>query len=150
MHKSWKCALNFFCKPCKRRTWKMRLNFTANSFVFGCKNCENEPRTFFVNLIGRIFPNCIWTQQQTASIWTQKSWKCIRKYFCKSRKQSTSKMRLIHSKILRFSMHKSWKCTQNIFCKSWRRRTQRIYLKILENSFVFGCINCENVPGTFL
>ena len=40
-HKSRKCALNFFCKPCKQRTSKMRLNFTVNSFVFGCKNCEN-------------------------------------------------------------------------------------------------------------
>ena len=46
--KSRKCAQNFFCKPHKARTSKMRLNFTANSFVFGHKYLENAPRTFFL------------------------------------------------------------------------------------------------------
>jgi len=27
----------------------MRLNFTANSFVFGCKLLENAPKTFVVS-----------------------------------------------------------------------------------------------------
>jgi len=37
----------FFCKPCRWRTSKMRLIFTANSFVFGRTNRENAPRTFY-------------------------------------------------------------------------------------------------------
>jgi len=36
-----------FWKTCKRRTSKMRLNFTANSFVFGCKYHENALSSFF-------------------------------------------------------------------------------------------------------
>jgi len=35
----------FFCKPFMQRTSKMRLNLAANSFVFGCKNWKNAPRT---------------------------------------------------------------------------------------------------------
>jgi len=36
-----------FCKPCRQRTSKIRLNFTANNFVFGRKYHENALRTFF-------------------------------------------------------------------------------------------------------
>ena len=46
-HKSWNCAQNFFCKPCRQRSSRKRLNFTANSFVFGRTNRNNGPRTFF-------------------------------------------------------------------------------------------------------
>jgi len=35
-----------FCKPCRWRTSKMCLNFTANSFVFGGKNREIRPELF--------------------------------------------------------------------------------------------------------
>ena len=44
--KLWKCIQNFFRKLCKRRTSKMRLNFTANSSVFRRMNHENAPRIF--------------------------------------------------------------------------------------------------------
>jgi len=47
---------------------KMCLNFAANSFVFGCKNRENAPRTFSVNLARQKLPRCVWTSQKTTSL----------------------------------------------------------------------------------
>ena len=67
MHKSWKCVQNFFCKTCRRRSSKLRLNFTENSYVPGRINRENASRTFFINLTGRKIPNGVWSEQQTAS-----------------------------------------------------------------------------------
>jgi len=66
MHKLWKYTQDIFCKPFNWRTSKLRLNSTGNSFVFGCKNCENVPRTIFkpckvkisrmrLNVTGNIF-----------------------------------------------------------------------------------------------
>jgi len=37
----------------------MRLNFTANSFVFEHINRENKPRTFFVNLASGELSKCV-------------------------------------------------------------------------------------------
>jgi len=45
----------------------MRLNFTANSFVYGRKKRENAPITFFIKLARRKLPKCVLTSQQTAS-----------------------------------------------------------------------------------
>jgi len=44
----------------------MRLNFTANSFVFGRTNSGIAPETFSVNLGSREIPKCVGTSQQTA------------------------------------------------------------------------------------
>jgi len=37
----------------------MHLNYTANSFVFGCTNRENMPRTFFENLASGELRKCV-------------------------------------------------------------------------------------------
>ena len=58
-HKSRNCAQNFFCKTCRQRTSKMRLNFTANSFVFGRINRENAPRTFYIKHARRKRQKCV-------------------------------------------------------------------------------------------
>jgi len=58
-HKSGKCTQNFFYKACKAKTSKLRLNFTANSFVFGRTNREIAPRTFSVNLAGKDLPESV-------------------------------------------------------------------------------------------
>jgi len=65
--KSWNCAQNLFCKTCRQRRSEMRLNFTANSFVFGRINRENAPRTFYIKHARRKRQKCVWTSQQTAS-----------------------------------------------------------------------------------
>jgi len=65
--KWWKCALKSFCNSWMRRTSKMRLNFTANSFVFGRKNREYAPRTFSAKFAGKELPKCVWTSLQTTS-----------------------------------------------------------------------------------
>ena len=44
---------------------KMRLNFTANSFLFGRINREKLSRTFSVNLGGGELQKCVWTSRQT-------------------------------------------------------------------------------------
>ena len=90
-HISWKCAQKFFCEPCKRRTFKMRLNLMANSFVFGRKNRDNAPRTFFINLIRRKLPKCVWNQQQTASFLDAKIEMMRHELFYKACTEKTSK-----------------------------------------------------------
>ena len=54
-------------QSCKRKTCKMHLNLTANSFIFGDINREKLSKTFSVNLGGGKLPKCIWTSWQTAS-----------------------------------------------------------------------------------
>jgi len=39
-----------FYEACTGKASKIRLNFTANCFVFGRKNRENAPRNLLVNL----------------------------------------------------------------------------------------------------
>jgi len=52
----------------------MHLNFAGNSFIFGCINCENAPRTFSVNLAGREkFQNASELQGKQLRFWTHKS-----------------------------------------------------------------------------
>jgi len=41
------------------KTSKIRLNFTANSFGFGCKNRDNAPRTFSAKLAGKELQKCL-------------------------------------------------------------------------------------------
>jgi len=67
MRKSWNCTQNFFFKTCRQRTSKMRLNFTANSFIFGRTNHGIAPTTFSVKLAGRELTKCVWISWQTSS-----------------------------------------------------------------------------------
>ena len=57
-----------FHKACMEKTSNICLNFTENSFVFGCLNRENAPRNLFVNLEYVELPKCVWTSWQTASL----------------------------------------------------------------------------------
>jgi len=41
------------------KTSRMRLNFTANNFVYGCANRGIAPRTFSLKLAGRELPKCV-------------------------------------------------------------------------------------------
>ena len=50
----------------------MRLNFTANSFVFGRINRENAARTFYIKHARQKPQKCVWTSQQTASFLDEK------------------------------------------------------------------------------
>ena len=65
-HKLRKCTQNFVYKACKARTSKIRLNITANRFVFGHTNRGIAPRTFSVKRAGRELPECVWISRQTA------------------------------------------------------------------------------------
>ena len=124
-----------FHKACTEVTSTMRLNFTTNSFIFGCKNHENAPRTFFINLImrklpkwahnfflklaRRKLPKYVWTSQQTASFF-------------------------------RFETHESWKFAQNFLCKPRRWTTSKMRLNFAANSFAFRRINRKNALKTLL
>jgi len=48
-----------FYKACMEKTSKMRLNFTANSFVFRRINREISPITFFINLASGELAKCL-------------------------------------------------------------------------------------------
>jgi len=45
----------------------MRLNFTANRFVFGRTNRGIAPRTLSLKLAGRELPECVRISRQTVS-----------------------------------------------------------------------------------
>ena len=81
--KSWKCAQNFFYKPRKPKTSKMILNLTANSFIFGCINRENAPRTFFKTSSGENVQNASELKNKQLQFWMQKSRKCTHFLFMK-------------------------------------------------------------------
>jgi len=50
----------------------MRLNFTANRFVFGRTYREHAPITFSVNVTGREPPKCVRTSKQKPWFWDAK------------------------------------------------------------------------------
>ena len=51
--------------------FQMRLNSTVNSFIFGCINRENAPRTFFTKLERRKPPKCVWNSREIPSFLQQ-------------------------------------------------------------------------------
>jgi len=52
----------------------MRLNFTANSFVFGGKNSENAPKTFYIARKAKTSKMRLnFTSIKQLNFWTQKS-----------------------------------------------------------------------------
>jgi len=72
----------------------MRLNFPANSFVFGRTNREIAHRTFFFNLQAENFQNASDVHDKQLRFSTHKLWNCDHSFCYKSRRQRTSKMRL--------------------------------------------------------
>ena len=138
-HKSWNCA----------RTTKMRLNFTANSFVFKYINRENAPRTFFINLAERNLPKCVWTHQQTASFLDPKIGKCTQNFVYKACTEKTSKLRL-NSTANSFTFgRKNREDASTFFINLVRQRTSKMRLNFTANSFVFGRTNRGIAPRTF-
>jgi len=51
----------------------MRLNFMANSFAFGCKNCEYTPRTFSAKLAGKELKNASELHRKQLRFWMHRS-----------------------------------------------------------------------------
>ena len=92
--KSWICAQNLFCKTCSQITSKMRLNLTANSFVFGHISPENASITFLWTLQAEDFKNASELHGKQLRFWTQKSRQCAKSFLHKPHKAKTSKMRL--------------------------------------------------------
>ena len=90
-HKSWKFVQKLTCKPWRRSTCEMRLNFTANSFIFGRTYRGIAPRTF-----------CKTSRQRTSKMrlnfransfvfgWGN----CAHNFFFQTCRQRTSRMRL--------------------------------------------------------
>ena len=83
-----------FYKAWKAQTSKMRLNFTANRFIFGRTNCGVAPTTFSVKLAGRELPKSVWISRQTASLLNEQIVELRHNIFFKTCKQRTSIMRL--------------------------------------------------------
>jgi len=52
-HKSWKFVQKFLCKPWRRKTSEMRLNFTANKFRFWTHKSWNCAQNFFCKTRGQ-------------------------------------------------------------------------------------------------
>jgi len=145
-HKSWNCAHNFFCKTCRQRTSRMRLNFTVNSFIFGRIDRENGPITFFIKLERRKLPKCVWTWQQTASFLDTKIVELRPQLFLQTlQAENFRNASELHGKQLRFG-HKN----REIVPKTCKRRTSKMRLSYTSNSLDFGRTNREIAPRTFL
>jgi len=50
---------DLFCKASKAKISKLRMNFTANSFILGCTNRGIAPTTFSANLAGKDLPEYV-------------------------------------------------------------------------------------------
>jgi len=59
----------------------MRLNFTANSFIFGRINREIAPRTFLCISQSENFQNASQFHVKQLHFWTHKSWNCAQNFF---------------------------------------------------------------------
>ena len=149
-HKSWNCPKNFFCKTRSQRTFNMRLNFTTNSFVFGCTNRGIATRCFSVKLAATELPKCVWTSRQPASFLDAKIEKMRPELFLQTSQgdyfQNASEL---HSKPVHFCTNKRWNCAQNFSIKLARQRTSKMRLNFTANNFVFGRKNRENAPRPF-
>jgi len=157
MYDSWNFANNFFCKTCRQRTSKMRLNFTGNTFVFGRKNRENAPRTFFllakwkpqkcaqhifVKFGGGQLKKRIWTSWQTALIWDAKIEKMHPELLYKPCKRRIPKMRLKFLYAVSWERLQSWKYVPYIFAKylncvlwnflQWRKSRPKMQVPIFK------------------
>jgi len=82
-----------FYKACTEKL-QMRLNFTANSFVFRRINCEISPITFSINLASREVLKCVWTSQQTVMFLDALTVKMRQELFHKALMKKSSKIRL--------------------------------------------------------
>ena len=128
----------------------MRLNFPGNSFFFGRINRENAPRAFFMKLERRKFHNASELHGKPLRFWAHKPCTCAHNFFCKTRRQRTSRMRLnftanqfIFESINRENAHRTF------FCKAWMAKTTKMRLNFITNHFVVGRINLDNAPTTF-
>ena len=150
-HKLWNCAQNFFCERCRQITSKMRLNFTGNSFVFEWINCEIAPKTFSANLWRRISSKMRLNFTENSFVFGRINLENASRTFF---------INLIGRKLpngiwseqqtaLHFWMQKSIICAQN-FSQSLHGETSKMRLNFTANLFVFGRINWENAPRTFL
>jgi len=149
-HKSWNCAHNFFCKTRGQRTSKMRLNFTANRFVFERTSCGIAPKTFSVNLAGRERPECVWISRQSASFMDAQIVELrLELFLWNLQAENFQNACEFHGKPLRFWTHKSGKCAQNFFYKAWKAKTSKMRLNFTANRFIFGRTNRGIAPTTF-
>ena len=148
-HKSWKCTQNILYKACKAKTSKMRLNFTADSFVFGCKNQENAPTTFSVTLQGENFQDGL---NFTANrfVFGRTTHEIVpRTFSVKLAGRELPKCVWTSQQIPSFLDAKIEKMRPELFltCKV---KTSKIRLDFTASSFVFAHKTCENAPKTFL
>jgi len=128
----------------------LRLNCTANRFVFERINRRIAPRTFSVKLAVREVPKCVLTSRQTASFLDAKIEKMRPELFLENRQdENFQNASELHSKLLHFWTHKSWNCAHNFLCKSYRQRTLEMRLNFTANCFVSRRKNRENAPRTF-
>jgi len=130
----------------RQRTSKMRLNFMANSFVFGRKNRGIAPRTFSQSLQGENFQNTSKFHRKKLRFWTHKSWHSAHKQTLNA--DNFQNASVFHNKQLCFWTHKSWNCAFNVFCKTRRQKPSKMRLNFTENSFIFGRRNRGIAPRT--
>jgi len=105
--KLWNCA-KFFRKTRRQRTFEMHLNFTANSFILGRKNCGIAPTTCSLKPAGRELPECVWISRQTASFFDAQILELCPEHFLKnSQAEKLQNASELHSKQLHCWTHKS-------------------------------------------
>jgi len=85
----------------------MRLNSTANSFIFGCINRENAPRTFSIKLAGRELPKCVRNSREIPSFLDAKIKKMRPELFFNLQSENLQTASGPHGKQLRFWTQKS-------------------------------------------
>ena len=128
----------------------MRLNFTANGFVFGCTNRENLPRTFYIKHARRKRPKCVWTSQQTAAFLDT----CIVKlrpelFSVNLAGRELPKCVWTLEQTASFLDAQIEKMRPELFYQAGKAKTSKMRLNSTANRFVFGHINGQIAPRSF-
>ena len=97
-----------------QRNSKMRLNFTANTFVFGRKNRENAPKTFLTCKVKTSKMRLDFTA--SSFVFASNNRENVPKTFLQTLEADKSKnVSELHGKQLCCETQKSGKCAQNFF-----------------------------------
>ena len=127
----------------------MRLNSSANSFIFGPKNWKMHPELCVQGLHGENFQNASELSSKQLRFLTKKSRRCVNFFRKPCKAENFQNESELFSKQLRFWMHKLWNCAQNFFYKAYRQRTSKMRLNVAGNALYLDANILKMRPELF-
>jgi len=118
---------------------------------FWTQKSRKYAHNFCIKFARRKLPKSVWTSWQTASfVDTKIVIMRTELVLYTSQGENFQNWSKLRRKQLHFWTHKLWKCAQNFLHKPHQAKTSKMRLNLTENSFIFGRINRDIAPRTFL